>query len=96
MCYSNGTVKLKSIEDPPESLCSLMLDENVTKSSSFLKEIRKYNRAFQMTSIRGLSDDKYTPTFKVEDQIYRTAGPNPNESKCLEIYFVGDENHETK
>lgn len=42
LCCSNGKIKLKSIEDPPEPLRSLIFGENITKSKSFLTAIRKY------------------------------------------------------
>lgn len=55
-----------------------------------------------MTSFRRhlFLDGKCMPTFKVKGQLYHTANSlfliDPNEPTFLQIYFVGDENHEAK
>ena len=50
MCCSSGKVQLASLQDPPLLLKSLLLGDS-EKSRHFLANIRKYNSAFQMTSM---------------------------------------------
>ncbi|UYV76495.1 hypothetical protein LAZ67_14000723 [Cordylochernes scorpioides] len=49
MCCLNGKVRLPLIDLPPEPLRSLLSGEN-SDSVHFLRNIRKYNSCFQMTS----------------------------------------------
>ncbi|XP_062518309.1 uncharacterized protein LOC134193499 [Corticium candelabrum] len=96
MCCSSGKVKLATLQDPPLLLKSLLLGDSET-SRHFLTNIRKYNSAFQMTSM-GCNEIKEThgwnPCFKVQGQVYHLIGslcPLPNEeSKFAQIYFLGD------
>lgn len=49
LCFSNGKIKLESIEYPLELLLrSLIFGENITKSNFFLTAIKKYNCVFQI------------------------------------------------
>ena len=48
MCCQQGKVKLAEIIAPPEPLLSLLSGQH-PNSKHFLKNIRKYNNAFQMT-----------------------------------------------
>ncbi|CAI6356963.1 unnamed protein product [Macrosiphum euphorbiae] len=55
-----------------------------------------------MTSFRGkqVLHDKFMPTFKIQGQIYHTAGSlfpvHSSEPKFLQIYFVGNDNSEAE
>ena len=74
ICCLNGKVSLPESENPPEPLHNLMSGLNGDESKHFLKNIRKYNSAFQMTSF-GANEQHlggYMPTFKVQGQIYHT------------------------
>lgn len=70
-------------------------------SKNFLMNIRKYNSAFQMTSFGAskVVNDGYMPTFKIQGQIYHRIGSLlpllEDESKFLQIYFIGDNELET-
>lgn len=71
---SNGKIKLRSIEDPPEPLRSLIFGENIIKSKYFLTAIRKYNCSFQMTSFRRkqILDNTFMSNFKIQGPVYYT------------------------
>ncbi|XP_031634678.1 uncharacterized protein LOC116347980 [Contarinia nasturtii] len=96
MCCSNGKVVLPPLNDPPEPLRTFVSGTDPL-SRHFQQNIRKYNSCFQMTSF-GASEivgaNGYMPTFKVQGQVYHTIGsllPVPEEeSKFLQIYFMGD------
>ncbi|XP_028968047.1 uncharacterized protein LOC114828365 [Galendromus occidentalis] len=95
MCCANGQVKLPDLRSPPQTLRALVAGET-SESKHFLKNIRKYNSAFQMTSFGATEtfNDEFMPTFKCQGQIYHRAGsllPLPNEEhQFLQIYFMGD------
>lgn len=104
MCCSSGKVVLPALNPPPEPLKSLMSGENA-ESKLFLKKIRKFNSCFQMTSfaakIISNTDGQgrnFDSTFKIQGQVYHQIGsllPIPNEPpKFLQIYFMGDEEHQ--
>lgn len=97
MCCRNVKVKLDVLNPPSESLLSLF-SENLVDSKLFLKNTRKYNSAFQMTSFGAdkVIHYQYIPIFKIQGQIYHEVWlfllvPDA-ESKVLQIYFIGDEN----
>lgn len=76
MCCGNGKVQLPLLNEPPEPLKSYM-DGFTSISKHFLKNIRKYNAGFQMTSFGAThveNDSQYLPTFKVQGQIYHQIG----------------------
>ncbi|UYV69075.1 hypothetical protein LAZ67_6002284 [Cordylochernes scorpioides] len=91
----SGKVKLPDLRSPPEPLLTLVSGET-SQSKHFLKNIRKYNSCFQMTSFgaTNIASANYMPTFKVQGQTYHHAGsllPLPNaEHKYLQIYFMGN------
>lgn len=99
LCCVNGKVKLPEIEPPPEPLLTLVSGVS-PQSKHFLKNIRKYNICFQMTSFGAdnIITDHFMPTFKVQGQIYHSAGsllPIPEEQhKFLQIYFLGNSDDE--
>ncbi|XP_071576446.1 uncharacterized protein [Temnothorax nylanderi] len=97
MCCSNGKVKLPLITPPPEDVGELMRG-TTPDSKHFLANIKKYNSCFQMTSCgttREIRTPGFMPTFKVQGQVYHKAGsllpPSNEESKFLQIFFMGDE-----
>jgi hypothetical protein len=51
MCYLQGKVKLEEILPLPELLHSLLTDDH-PKSIQFMRNIHRYNNAFQMTSFQ--------------------------------------------
>lgn len=53
LCSSNGKIKLPFMEDPLEPLCSLIIDQNITKSALFTPTLKKYTCEFQINSFRG-------------------------------------------
>ena len=65
MCCSNGKVDLPVLADPPEPIKQL-LTGTTEESKHFLKNIRKYNSAFQMTSFGAkiIREGGFMPTFK--------------------------------
>lgn len=97
MCCLNGKIQLPILEEPPDPL-RYYLSGTSAESQHFLKNIRKYNCCFQMTSFgatRIVNYGNFMPTFKVQGQIYHQIGsllPLPeNESQFLQIYFMGNE-----
>lgn len=99
LCCLNGKVKLQEFKRPPEPLLTL-ISGTTQESKHFLTNIRKYNTCFQMTSFGAdnIITDRFMPTFKVQGQIYHSAGsllPIPQEShKFLQIYFLGNSDDE--
>ncbi|CAF4918492.1 unnamed protein product [Pieris macdunnoughi] len=51
MCCLQGKVKLEEVLLPPEPLHSLLTGDH-QKSKQFMRNIRRYNNAFQMTSFK--------------------------------------------
>ncbi|XP_028967653.1 uncharacterized protein LOC114828293 [Galendromus occidentalis] len=99
MCCAGGKVKLSELCPPPEPLATL-ISGSTNQSRHFLKNIRKYNSCFQMTSFGAteIIRDNYMPTFKVQGQVYHRAGsllPLPGaDHQFLQIYFMGDTNEQ--
>lgn len=100
ICCLNGKIKLPYLPVPPKPLNDFMSGNNPT-SRNFLRNIRKYNTSFQMTSFGAtqiLNDHQYLPTFKIQGQIYHLIGSllplDTQQTSFLQIYFMGDENTE--
>ncbi|GFR00363.1 ATP-dependent DNA helicase [Trichonephila clavata] len=95
MCCSSGKVKLPPILKPPELLYTLLKGETA-HSKDFVKHIRLFNNMFSMTSFKSnvVLNNGWTPTFKVQGQVYHNDGPlppaNAEDSKYLQIYFLGE------
>ncbi|GFS62270.1 ATP-dependent DNA helicase [Trichonephila clavipes] len=88
-------VTLPSIGKPVEHLKELYSYET-DQSRRFLKNIRKYNTCFHMTSFGAdniVSMHGFCPTFTIQGQIYRAIGtllPATNtQPKFLQVYFMG-------
>ncbi|XP_061385321.1 uncharacterized protein LOC133320740 [Danaus plexippus] len=97
MCCSGGKVVLPSIDERVEPLKELFSNET-DESRRFLKNIRKYNTCFHMTSFGAdniVSMPGFCPTFTIQGQIYHTIGsllPAANtQPTFLQVYFMGDE-----
>src|SRR5277367_2345008 len=75
ICCSAGKVHRPALTNLPEPLKSL-LDGAHPHSKHFLENIRCYNNCFQMTSFGGreIQEGNFTPTFKIQGQIYHAAG----------------------
>lgn len=92
-CCLNGKISLEPLCPPPEPLKSLLLGSH-SQSKEFLRRIREYNSAFQMTSFMSnqIVENGYMPTFKIQGQVYHLAGSlfphQANAEKFLQIYFV--------
>ncbi|GFW26385.1 ATP-dependent DNA helicase [Trichonephila clavipes] len=74
MCCSGGKVALPSIDEPVESLKELFSYET-HEFIRFLKNIRKYNTCFHMTSFGAdniVSMQVFCPTFTIQGLIYHT------------------------
>lgn len=68
ICCCNGKIILMPLKDPPKPLMDLVT-KNTEISTHFLRNIRKYNAAFQMTSFGAskiLNNEEYLPTFKIQ------------------------------
>ena len=97
LCCLGGKVKPPPIQPPPEPLKSLM-EGDTPKSKQFLKTIRAYNSAFQMTSFRAKQikpeDGSFKGSFKIKGQCYHQMGPVTNrrdeESKFIQMYFINN------
>ena len=100
MCCHYGKVHIPVLERPPEPLASLLLGE-VEESEHFLSNFRRYNAAFQMTSM-GCKDvtsrSEWNPCYKIQGAVCHKIGslcPAPDtDAEFAQIYFVGDENIE--
>ncbi|UYV78243.1 hypothetical protein LAZ67_16000653 [Cordylochernes scorpioides] len=91
----SGKVKLPELHLPPEPL-STLISGATSQSKHFLRNIRKYNSCFQMTSFGAteIIRDNYIPTFKVQGKICHRVGsllPLPDsDHNFLQIYFMGN------
>lgn len=95
ICCSNGKVDLEPIQPFPEPYASLF-DGQSEGSQHLLKNIRRYNSCFQMTSfgVTGETNENLWSTFRIQGQIYHRIGsllPLPDESpRFMQVYFMGD------
>ncbi|UYV73850.1 hypothetical protein LAZ67_11001135 [Cordylochernes scorpioides] len=95
-CCKNGKVYLSPPQLPPDELFSLM-SGNSSESNHFLRNIRKYNSCFQMTSFGATSfseESVFPTTFRAQGQVYHRAGsllPSLDQPpQFLQIFFVED------
>lgn len=94
LCCNSGKVVVPPIPTPPEPLHSLLFVHS-RQSTDFLKNIMRYNAAFQMTSFvadKRVFHGHFQPTFKVQGQVYHLLGsPLPLPGKphnFLQLYFI--------
>ena len=99
MCCKSGKVnedegEVRRIPKPPDALLPLF-DLSTTQGKQFVGNARKYNSAFQMSSILTQWEvlPGFMPTVKISGHMYhRIGGLNPSrgeEPKFLQIYFIG-------
>lgn len=94
MCCAAGKVRLPPLPEPPEPLRALLVGDSA-ESNHFLRNIRKYNSCFQMTSFGGeIVTHQFMPTFKVRGQVYHRAGSllplSDAQHKFLQLYFIAN------
>lgn len=97
MCCSGGKVAIPSIDEPVQPLKELFCNETDI-SRRFLKNIRKYNMCFHMTSFGAdkiVSMPGFRPTFTIQGQVYHRIGsliPTAIlQPQFLQVYFIGNE-----
>jgi len=74
MWCASGKMKLSKLEQPKEPL-KILFNGITDDSKHFLKNIRKYNSRFQLTSFgANVIAKHFIPTFKIQGQIYHKAG----------------------
>lgn len=92
LCCGHGQVELESLPALPRYIGELLEDPH------FLSNVRNYNNAFCMTSL-GCEEEWNPMTFKISGQIYHRIGSllpaNVQNSRFLQIYFVGDRKEES-
>ncbi|XP_054266833.1 uncharacterized protein LOC128989005 [Macrosteles quadrilineatus] len=101
MCCAGGKVAIHRPQEPVQPMKELFLGET-NESKRFLKNIRRYNTCFHMTSFGAdtiVNMPGFSPTFTIKGQVYHKIGsllPAPNmQPNFLQIYFYGDEEAET-
>lgn len=100
ICCASGKICLPALNTPPEPLKTLLTGVN-DDGKFFLKNLRKINSCFQMTSFAAgnvvqhppINGRRFESTFRIQGQVYHRIGsliPMPNEvAKFLQIYFMG-------
>ncbi|QQP57640.1 ATP-dependent DNA helicase, partial [Caligus rogercresseyi] len=100
LCCANGKVLLDDLQETPDHLRNLLLGQS-PDSKNFMRNIRAYNSAFQMTSFghERSHPGGYMPTFRIQGQVYHKIGSilpvEGREHDFLQIYFMGDNEAET-
>jgi hypothetical protein len=95
MCCAGRKAKLPEPDPPPEP-SSTLIAGGTEESNLFLKNVRKFDSCFQMTSFGAgeIVRDYYMSIFKVRGQLYHLAGsllPMPDaDYQFLQIYFMED------
>ena len=96
MCCTSGKLTIEKMpKPPPEPLLSLF-EGNTTESKEFLKNPRRYNAAFAMTSFGAeiVTYSGWTPQFKIHGQLIHRIGPlypsGDRKPEFLQVYFMGD------
>ncbi|XP_054722399.1 uncharacterized protein LOC129232184 [Uloborus diversus] len=96
LCCLNGKVDIPYGSEPPEFLRTLYSEES-TDAKHFVRNFRRYNACFSMTSFGAEKEVKeagFMPTLKVQGQVYHRVGslePSENERpKFLQVYFISD------
>ncbi|QQP50739.1 ATP-dependent DNA helicase [Caligus rogercresseyi] len=75
LCCANGKVLLDDLQETPDHLRNLLLGQS-PDSKNFMRNIRTYNSAFQMTSFghERSHPGGYMPTFRIMGQVYHKIG----------------------
>jgi len=101
MCCSNGKIRLDDLNMSLDTPLYTLLQGYSEESKQFLKNIRKYNACFQMTSFgttAQIQEPGFMPVFKIQGQVYHKYGsllpPSDEIPTFLQVYFMGDDNLE--
>ena len=93
MCCSNGKVNPEPFPPLPQQL-AVLFEGTTDQSVCFLQDIRKYNSAFQLTSL-GCKEVRmigWNPQFRIQGQVCHLIGPlepaDEMQTRFLQIYFM--------
>ena len=93
-CCGNGKIDPPNIQAPPQPLKNLM-EGKTAESKKFLRQIRSYNSAFQMSSFRATQIKQksgFKGSFKIQGQLYHKMGAlqanRSGEEKFVQMYFI--------
>ena len=95
ICCGNGKYSLEPYQNLPAPIKELFNSDSAD-SEHFLKNIRRYNCVFQMTSFgcKEVQTHGWNPIFKIQGQVCHLISsllPKDSEtSKFLQIYFLDD------
>ncbi|VVC45421.1 Hypothetical protein CINCED_3A022633 [Cinara cedri] len=99
-CCTSGKVVLPPLNLTPDPLKALLAGAK-SQSKLFLRKIHKFNSCFQMTSfgatkiVQNADGRNFQSTFKIQGQVYHQIGSlmpmSDSDSKCLQIYFMDNE-----
>ena len=93
MCCSNGKVNPEPFSPPSQQL-AVLFEGTTDQSVCFLQDIRKYNSAFQLTSLRckEVRMNGWNPQFRIQGQVCHLIGPlepaDELQAGFLQIYFM--------
>ena len=76
MCCSNGKVNPELFPPLPQQL-AVLFEGTTDESVRFLQDIRKYNSAFQLTSLgcKEVRMSGWNPQFRIQGQVCHLIGP---------------------
>ena len=100
MCCSNGKVNPEPFPPLPQQL-AVLFEGTTFQSVCFLQDIRKYDRAFQLTSLgcKEVRMNGWNPQFRIQSQVCHLIGPlepaDEGQARFLQIYFM-DGNQQIK
>ena len=93
MCCSNGKVNPEPFPPLPQQL-AVLFEGTTDQSVCFLQDIRKYNSAFQLTSLgcKKARMNGWNPQFRIQGQVCHLIGPlepaDEMQARFLQIYFM--------
>ena len=93
MCCSNEKVNPEPFPPLPQQL-AVLFEGTTDQSVRFLQDIRKYNSAFQLTSLdcKEVRMNGWNPQFRIQGQVCHLIGPlepaNEMQARFLQIYFM--------
>ena len=93
MCCSNGKVNPEPFSPFPQQL-AVLFEGTTDQSVRFLQDIRKYNSAFQLTSLgcKEVRMNEWNPQFRIQGQVCYLIGPlepaDEMQARFLQICFM--------
>ena len=93
VCCSNGKVNPEPFPPLPQQL-AVLFEGTTNQSVCFLQDIRKYNSAFQLTSLgcKEVRMNGWNPQFRIQGQVCHLIGPldpaDEMQARFLQIYFM--------